>query len=352
MNSPTFNPAKSSARRRDARLLLLNAELGEIRHDSVGSLAAAMSEGDMLVVNDAATMPSSFPGFHERTGRQIELRLAVNLAADPGDVSTWLAVLFGEGDWHDKTEARPNPPCLQEGDRLLLEHGLVACVTGHSEQCSRLIEIAFEGTGDELWGDLYRAGHPVQYSYLEEELQPWDQQTIFAGAPLAVEPPSSGFHLTWDLVFGLQNAGVELVAITHGTGLSTTGDDQLDAVLPLPERSMISDGAAEAINRANQAGRRIYAMGTGVTRALESSAGGNSGVVTAGSFVSLLRILSDYTPKVVDGLITGIHEPGSSHLNLLGSFVPKVLLERGYSEAVSRGYLGHEYGDVSLVVSR
>lgn len=351
MSISLFAPARRSRRRRDARLLVVSHGKAETYHSSLEQLGDFLHPGDVLVVNDAATMPSSFLGVHRESQRQIELRLASNLGTSHADVSEWLAVVFGEGDWHDKTEERPAPPQLRVGDTLTLDDGLRARISMVSPQHSRLVSVVFEAEGADLWRAMYQAGRPIQYSYLEEDLQVWDQQTIFAGPPIAVEPPSAGFHMTWALILSLKRSGVAVIPISHATGLSTTGDDALDRLLPFPERSYISAESAAAINGAKRQGRQVIALGTGVTRALESAVLPDLSGVASGAFVSRVKLHPTYPRSIVDGLFTGLHDVGSSHMELLGSFVDKDLLHRGYQEAQTLGYLGHEYGDTCLIAS-
>jgi S-adenosylmethionine:tRNA ribosyltransferase-isomerase len=207
----------------------------------------------------------------------------------------------------------------------------------------RAAEIEFEG--ENLWSKIFKFGRPIQYSYLTEALELWDQQTIFSGPPVSLEPPSSAFCLTWGLIQNLKAKGVGVVSITHSTGLSSTGEERLDRLLPLTETSWISEMAAETILNAKNQGRRVIAVGTGVARALEGI-----DELKAGRFEVSLKIDRAHRRRLVDGLLTGLHEKSSSHLDLLKAFVHPDVLRRAYLEAEERNYLIHEFGDVNLIL--
>jgi len=140
---------------------------------------------------------------------------------------------------------------------------------------------------------------------------------------------------------------VSLAWLTHAAGLSSTGDAALDAALPLPERYEVPEATVEAVARARAAGGRVVAVGTTVVRALESAA--QDGRLRAGRGLATLRIDGGFRPRVVDGLLTGLHEDGTSHFELLKAFAPAAFLEPALRHAAEAGYLGHEFGDALLI---
>ena len=336
--SASHRIATRSERRKEKTKLLVIAG-GRIEHREFSALPEYLEAGDWVVVNDAATLPASLQGLHERTKSRVEIRLA----AATGDPMIWRAVVFGPGTWRLRTEERPAPPQLEVGDLIELGPNLRARITRVDEP--RLIEIEF--LTEHLWQSLYDVGKPVQYSYLEDELASWDQQTIFSGAPIAVEAPSASFPFTWDLVFRLKAKGVHVARVSHATGLSDTGDAELNKHLPLPEMSLVPRETREALARAKREGRRVIAVGTGVVRALETWAGLRGEAETV---FTELKISPAHELKVATGLLTGMHEEGASHLGLVGAFVGKQILARAYTEAKEREYLWHEYGDVCLIL--
>jgi S-adenosylmethionine:tRNA ribosyltransferase-isomerase len=199
-----------------------------------------------------------------------------------------------------------------------------------------------------LWSALYRHGRPVQYSYAERPLELWDVQTAYAARPWAAEPPSAGRPLTWGLLAALHAAGVRTATLTHAAGLSSTGDPRLDAQLPFPERYEVPAETAAAARRARALGGRVIAVGTTVVRALESAVAAD-GAVRAASGVTDLKIDASHRRRVVDGILTGLHEPGSSHFALLTAFAPPETFESAFRCAEEAGYLAHEFGDAMLV---
>jgi S-adenosylmethionine:tRNA ribosyltransferase-isomerase len=309
-------------------------------------LPQLLEAGDLVVVNDAATLPASLQGRVQQDGplaAPIELRV---LGEDPD--GSWRAVLFGAGDWRTPTEGRPAPPRLEPGARL--EFGaLTARVEELLAPSPRLLRVRFDAEGARFWSALYRAGRPVQYSYLHAPLELWDVQTGYAARPWAAEAPSAGYPLDAALLLALRARGIELSAITHAAGLSATGDPALDAALPLAERFSIPERSATAIVAARRAGRRVVAVGTTVVRALEGNALENGGQLSAGEGSTTLHLGPGYRRQVVDALLTGMHDPTESHYALLQTFAPRALLDRAHAQAQTWGYLGHEFGDACLI---
>jgi S-adenosylmethionine:tRNA ribosyltransferase-isomerase len=325
----------------DTRLLRLDPRAGTVAHGRVRDLPHLLRPGDLLVVNDAATLPASLRGVGPR-GEPLELRLT-----GPEHDGRWTVVLFGEGDWRSRTEDRPAPAALRPGQVITIAPDLRARVAALRPESPRLVEIVFDPGGRALWSALYRHGRPVQYSHLARPLELWDVQTAYAARPWAVETPSAGRPLRGELLARLRGAGVRLAAVTHAAGLSATGDPALDARLPLPERFEVPPGTAAAVRRAHALGGRVVAVGTTAVRALESAV--RDGAIGARAGVTDLVIGPSYQPGVVDGVLTGLHEPGSSHFALLGAFASPTLLAQAWRAAEAGGYLTHEFGDAMLV---
>ncbi|MEM8860756.1 MAG: S-adenosylmethionine:tRNA ribosyltransferase-isomerase [Chloroflexota bacterium] len=349
------NIATTSERyRADAKLLVINAEESDIitkepiYYLKRNAFVDQFEEGDVIVANGAATLPASFSGIHWESGLPIELRLAQSLNAEVDQFSLWKAVVLGDGDWRMPTEARTKVPHLNVGNTFKFDHGLSAKVNAIATENSRLVDIEFIPDEGQLLHLLYQAGRLIQYSYHQENLELWDGQTIFAGKPIALEPPSASFPLTWETILTLDQKGVQVVYLFHAAGISSTGEEELDQLLPLPEYYEIPSTTAEAINRAKVENQRIIALGTSVTRALESAVD-ETGRVRAGEGIAHLLLSPTYERKIVTGLLTGMHEDGTSHLQLLQSFAPWSLIERSYDRAKKLGYLWHEYGDSCLI---
>ncbi|HEX6792983.1 MAG TPA: S-adenosylmethionine:tRNA ribosyltransferase-isomerase, partial [Casimicrobiaceae bacterium] len=228
----------------DARLLAIDAR-GVIVHWPRRDLAALLRRGDLVVANDAATLPASLAGVHVESGKPIEVRLAQRASLEPDDVHDFSAVVFGEGDYRTPTELRPSPPTLAIGDSLQLGplRATVRGVLGHP----RFIAMRFEGSAHAIWRGIAQHGRPIQYAHIHPALALWDVWTPIAGAPVAFEPPSAGFALDWHLLTDLRRRGVAFATITHAAGISSTGDPALDARLPLDEPYVIPRITADAI---------------------------------------------------------------------------------------------------------
>ncbi len=339
-----MNPARWPAERpEEGRLLHVEPRARRFHDARVADLPSLLREGDLLVVNDAATLPASLPGRTE-AGARIELRL---VSREPD--GTWTGVLFGAGDWRRRTEDRPLPPEVSEGEGLRVG-GLTARVVKVLPPSPRLLRVAFDATGAALWAGLYRSGRPVQYAHTEAPLSLWHVQTAYGARPWSVEPPSAGLPLTWSVLLALRRKGVRLASLTHAAGLSSTGDAVLDAALPRPERSDIPEATVEAVLHTRASGGRVVAVGTTVVRALEGRAAQHGGWLVAGEEVTDLLLGPGYVPRLVHGLLTGVHEPGSSHHALLQAFAPLPLLQEVAAHAEARGYLGHEFGDSCLLL--
>jgi S-adenosylmethionine:tRNA ribosyltransferase-isomerase len=323
------------------------AGLRSPRLERFAALPRLLGPGDLVVVNDAATLPGSLPGT-TADGSPLELRLS-----GPIEAGRLSGVVFGPGDFRTRTEDRPRPPQIERGDRLTIA-GLAASVISVA---GRRVELAVHTDGDTLWQTLYATGAPVQYAHRSEQLPLYSVQTAYAGRPWAAEMPSAGRPLTWDIVLGLRRAGVEIASLTHAAGLSSTGDDALDRALPWPERYEIPRRTADAVRRTRLAGGRVIAVGTTVVRALEAAAyddgdpptdGGPA--IRVGSGIATLRLDPGYRPRIVSGLVSGLHVPGESHFELLSAFAPPDQLRRAISLAAQHGLSAHELGDACLIL--
>ncbi len=324
------------------RLLAIDPRAGTLRDARFGELPHFLRPADLLVMNDAATLPASLMGCAPG-GEPIEARLLGELPS-----GAFRAVLLGEGDWRVRTEDRAPPVRVEAGARLAFA-GLSATVERVSRLSPRLLELRFDRTGADLWLSLYRAGRPVQYAYTAGPIELWHVQVAYASRPWAVEMPSAGRPLRWEILLALRERGVRFARVTHAAGLSSTGDEAIDAALPLPERFEIPAATAQAVPEARSRGGRVVAVGTSALRALEGAVA-HGGPLAAGSGETDLIIGPGFRPRVVDGLLTGAHEPSATHFALLHAFAPAALLARASVHAGRAGYLTHEFGDGWLVL--
>ncbi len=310
----------------------------------VRDLVGFVCPPDLVVVNDAATLPASLAG-RTAAGEAVEARLIASPAG------TWRAVLLGAGDWMTRTEERPPPPRVRPGARLFFAPDLDATVDAVSPLSERLVDLHFSTEGDRFWSALYRAGRPIQYAHVVAPLALWHVQTPFASRPWSSEMPSAARPLAWELVLALRRSGVRFASVTHAAGLSSSGDARLDAALPLRESFEVPASTAVAVNETRRAGGRVVAVGTSVVRALESAAAQSEGAVEAASGETELIIDGAHRLRVVDAIFTGMHDPGTSHHALLHAFAGDDLLRNAHASATARGFVGHEFGDSMLIAA-
>jgi len=359
------------------RLLVLNSKNSlhstgatqaiHIEDSYIGDFHTHLRLHDLLVVNDSATLPASLQTTLP-SGGQAEVRL-VSSEED----GSYLALLFGEGNWKTTTEVRPLPEIVSIGTILPITDRLTARIEAYERRCKsgRLIRISFNLEKAPLLREIYRAGKPIQYSYMDQEIALWSVQNVYAGRPWSVEMPSAGRALSSAVLLKLRQHGVAIASLTHAAGISSTGDPDLDAQLPFKERYEILEETVRAIATARSHGGRIIAVGTSVVRALESSALKNAaspiasaslgyspvsgasvdGSPVAGVDETDLIIEPGFDLQIVDGLLTGMHESTESHFKLLEAFAPRSLLEAALQHAERERYLTHEFGDSCLIFS-
>ena len=333
--------AKEPAERRGigrdkVRLMVIDRpQNNKVTHTKFDRLDEFLLPGDLLVFNSSRTLPASVEGC-QVNGTCLEVRLAHK---QPDN--SWLALLLCQ-------QGEPFS-CVHNGIELDFGLGLTAKVEKRDTHIHRLWQIRFNHRDTELIDLLYRLGQPVRYSYVSAS---WDldyYQTVYAVEPGSAEMPSAGRAFTWKLLFDLKRKGIETANIVLHTGLSSYMDDELDATHPASqEEYFISEVAAEKINRAKASGNRIIAVGTTVVRALESVV--DRGKIQAQHGYTRLHINANHQLKAVDGLLTGMHEPEASHLDLLTAFLPAEQIKNAYSEAVAKQYLWHEFGDLNLII--
>jgi S-adenosylmethionine:tRNA ribosyltransferase-isomerase len=332
-------PELRGSRRRDGvRLLVLNRRTGRVTHSRFDRICDFLVEGDLLVFNASRTLPALLVGRRESDRSIVELRLASHLSDD-----SWLALI--------RNALPENGPVREETSSVInFDLGLSAQLESPHKEIPGMWKARFSASGSALVDLIYRLGEPVRYRYVS---RPWGlnyYQTVYAREPGSAEMPSAGRAFTWETFLQLRKTGIETAYITLHTGLSSYLDDELDRRHPgLEEEYDIGESAASKIRAARSAGRRVIAVGTTVVRALESAAQAD-GIVGAGHRYTGFRITPDTALRVVDGILTGLHEPAASHLELLSAFISPALLREAYIDAVRLRYLWHEFGDLNLIV--
>jgi S-adenosylmethionine:tRNA ribosyltransferase-isomerase len=349
---------------------------GRIRHSARDAFVGLLNPHDLAIANDAATLPASLHGRHAPSGAVVEVRLAgrpslaleferasarprqsgsERVAAEAGrslltaDVHRFVAVVFGAGDFRTRTEDRPLPPKLAPGDRL--ELGPLSATVESLLDHPRLVSLRFDGAARDIWAGLATHGRPIQYAHVPAPLALWDVWTPIAAMPVAFEPPSAGFVLDWASIRAMHRRGVAFATLTLAAGISSTGDPDLDRRLPFDEPYRIPASTAAAIHEARRQRGRIVAIGTTVVRALEHAAG-RDGVVPPGEGVANQRLGPASELRVVDAILSGTHEPDSSHYQLLRAFADDVTLADATAALEASGYRTHEFGDSVFVERR
>ncbi|WP_030160157.1 S-adenosylmethionine:tRNA ribosyltransferase-isomerase [Glycomyces sp. NRRL B-16210] len=311
--------ARGSARS-DVRMLVTDKATGTIGHHRFEELAALVRPGDLLVVNNSTTLPASvatrqgwrvhFSSTRPDGSWLVELRdrdkpylgeVLGRIVDLPGGVSLYLERRFGKRLWVTR------PP--------------VASVPEY----------------------LARHGRPIRYSYVDRDWPLSAYQTAFATVPGSAEMPSAARPFTPEIVTRLVSAGVGIAPITLHTGVASLESDED----PYPEWFEVGAYTARLVNATREAGGRVIAVGTTAVRALESAVAGGRVVAKSGHTD---RIVSPARPvEVVDGLLTGLHEPKSTHLSMLEAICETELLRDSYTAAIEARYLWHEFGDVHLI---
>jgi S-adenosylmethionine:tRNA ribosyltransferase-isomerase len=326
-------PEHRGLRRDHVRLMVLPRFRGPAVHARFDALGDFLRPGDLLVVNDSRTLPALLRG-RDESGAQVEVRLANRRAED-----TWDALLL-DGRRH----------VGRAGMQLDFGEGFSGQVLGPNPELPFLWLVRFDRCCAELLHQIYRLGSPVRYDYVPADLPLDLYQTVYAGQPGSVEMPSAGRAFSWELLFKLRRQGIEFAPLSLHTGLSSARDEALDASHPVyAEEYEIPASTAEAVGQARQRGSRVVAVGTSVVRALETAAraGGPPGPRRGWT---RLHVDASHRLLAVDGLLTGLHEPEASHLDLLSAFVDPARLQAAYQEAIRRRYLWHEFGDMNLII--
>jgi S-adenosylmethionine:tRNA ribosyltransferase-isomerase len=236
-------------------------------------------------------------------------------------------------------------PDLQPDETIVLPHGITLVpVAPHPDGQHRLwrARIAVEGG---VAAYLARVGRPIRYAYVPGRYPASAYQTVFAREPGSAEMPSAGRPFTTELVTDLVSRGIGVAPITLHTGVSSQDVGEP----PQPERFTVSGSTARLVNMTRAWGGRVVAVGTTVTRALESATD-EDGIVRERSGWTDLVLRPDRPARAVTGLITGWHAPGASHLQLLQSVAGGRLVQRAYDEALRARYLWHEFGDSCLLL--
>jgi S-adenosylmethionine:tRNA ribosyltransferase-isomerase len=305
------------------------AEAPAVSHHVFTELPALLRPGDVLVVNTSAT-------------------LAAAVAVAGRDLMVHFSTELTDGRWLVEVRQRRGKATGPYGDAAVGErYDLVGGATvtlAEPYSTGRLWVARFGGEGS-VAGYLNRWGAPIRYDYVPRAWPLRAYQTVFGVHPGSAEMPSAGRPFTDRLITRLATAGVLVVPVLLHTGVASPEAHER----PYPERFAVSATTARVVTEARAAGGRVIAVGTTVVRALESAADPD-GRVTAARGLTDLVVTPERGVRVVDGLLTGFHEPRASHLDLLAAVAGQPLLTACYAEALAASYLWHEFGDVNLLL--
>ncbi len=336
MKIAASRPAEERGLTRDGVRMLVATTDG-LAHARFAGLGRFLSPGDLLVVNTSGTLAAAVDG-HRQDGRPVTVHFST-----PLDDGCWVIEL------RDSDTERGRMSDAEPAEAISLPGGtsLTLLYRYPDPAADRLWVTAVTGadltTGVESY--LARHGRPVRYSYVPDEWPLAAYQTVFSRHPGSAEMPSAGRPFTTDLVVNLITGGVLVAPITLHAGVASLEAGEL----PLPERFAVPEPTASLVNLTRDTGRRVVAVGTTVTRALETAAR-DDGTVRASRGWTDLVLGAEHPARVVNGLITGWHDPEASHLALLEAVAGIALVKVAYAEAENAGYLGHEFGDSCLLL--
>jgi S-adenosylmethionine:tRNA ribosyltransferase-isomerase len=329
--------ATPASDRASARLMVVDRESGEIRHSDFASLGGFLGAGDALVLNDTRVFPARLRGRKE-SGGEVELLL---IEPFPHWPNLWIALV----------DAAKRP---QAGSRIFLSPEVSAEIIGDMGRGRYGVKFHHHGDFAEL---LEKLGEPPIPPYVERERPvaalDWERyQTVYARSPGAVAAPTAGFHFTPELLARLESRGVATAFLTLHVGPGTfqpVREEKIENHRMEGEWYTLRSAEAEKIKRAKESGNRVIAVGSTSTRALEWIAE-RKGAVEADEGIARLFIRPGFQFRVIDGLVTNFHLPGSTPLVLVAAFAGMDLTRRAYEEAIRLEYRFYSYGDAMLIL--
>jgi S-adenosylmethionine:tRNA ribosyltransferase-isomerase len=333
-----IEPPEARGLARDEIRLLVARERGPVRHAAFRALPAMLRRGDLVVVNTSDTEPAAVDG-HRADGTPVTVHVS-------GPAPDGLHVVeLRTPDGRRVTDGTA-------GEAVSLPCGVVATLlTGHPDP--------YVAAGSRLWRAripvagglrpwLAEVGRPIRYPYVRRHWALEAYRTVFARSEAefgSAEMPSAGRPFTPAMLDAFRARGIGVARVVLHTGVSSLEAGEV----PLPERYRVPSETADAVNATRAAGGRVVAVGTTTTRALETVAQPD-GRVSVGSGWTHLVLDPEHPARVVDGLVTGWHEPAASHLLLLEAVAGPRLVARAYAAALEHRYLWHEFGDSCLLL--
>jgi S-adenosylmethionine:tRNA ribosyltransferase-isomerase len=326
---------KPLEKRENSRMLCLNRATQNWQDNYFFDFPNLLKKEDVIVLNNTKVFPARLLGISE-TGAQVEIFLVREI-----EKNVW------------ETLARPARR-LKIGKRILFGKKLTAEVLEKTEEGRCLVKFEAEGDFETVLEEVGRTPLPP---YIKREKDAIDQdreryQTVFASQRGAIAAPTAGLHFTLEILEQIKNIGVIVVEITLQVGYGTFEPvrvNDLSKHSVMPEQCEISAETADILNQAKAENRRIIAIGTTTTRALESSVA-SDGKILAGKRLANLTITPDYKFRIISGLLTNFHLPQSSLLVLVSTFAGYDFIMKAYRHAVDAKYRFYSYGDCMLII--
>ena len=349
-------PEARGFERDEVRLMVSYRSDDHVVHSRFRDLENFLEAGDVLVINTSGTMNAAVSAERELDGAALELHLSTGLPAD-----LWVVELR-------RPAGTATEPFLyaMAGETLRLAGGATATLHTPYPSGSK------RSDGTRLWVStldlpgpldeyLERHGSPIHYSYVQESWPASYYQTVYATEKGSAEMPSAGRAFTPELITRLVARGVQITPLILHTGVASLEEDEP----PYEEFYRVPPETARLVNAAHAAGRRVVAVGTTVVRALETVTNPDGAAHPGEGWTGLL-ITPERGIRAVDAMLTGLHEPHSTHLAMLEALAqrataapalnrPPTLVGRehlaiAYTEALREGYLWHEFGDLHLIL--
>lgn len=338
--------AQEAAPRGASRLLALDRATGHTRHARIADLPSLLRPGDLLVLNNTRVMAARLLGRRVPTGGMVECFLLA-----PGTPGTSGTSEIFEALMHPGQKLKPGARVRFEGAAGVL-HGEVLARHFHGRRTVRL----WTEDGADVEARVDALGHIPLPPYIHRPDTPADReryQTVYARVRGSVAAPTAGLHFTPEILSDLERAGVERTEITLHVGYGTFKPVRVPRVedhIVDPEPFEIGADAAGAITRAKREKRRVIAVGTTTTRALEQAAQQGGGRIEAGAGLARIFIYPGHTFRAIDGLLTNFHLPASSLLMLVAAFAGRERVLAAYRDAVEQRYRFYSYGDAMGII--
>jgi S-adenosylmethionine:tRNA ribosyltransferase-isomerase len=330
-------PAEERGLRRDqVRLMVSYIYNRKVIHRRFDQLAGLLKAGDVLVINTSATLKAALKVQRE-DGSDWELHLSTHL-----ENRNWVVEI------RQPAEAGANPfYSAVVGERLSLPGGGAAILHSPYPENSprRRLWIASLELPLQTEAYLDKYGFPIRYKYIHTTWPVDYYQNVYAVEPGSAEMPSAGRAFTPELITRLVAHGISFAPLVLHTGVASLEDGEQ----PYPEYYCLPETSAQLINATRSAGGRVIAVGTTVVRTLQTAADAHGRLHAAEGWTSLV-IRPETTLTAIDGLLTGLHEPRSSHLAMLLALAGYAHIRRAYQQALEEGYLWHEFGDLHLIL--